>query len=431
MPRLVVAAVILLSAGLLAGTPDASKDALAHWPQWRGPSGQGYVHDDRVPLTWSETENVLWKTKLPGGKGNSTPVVWGDRAFLTTAGERGATRTVICVRTTDGKILWERVAAKDVAQEKTHVQNGFASPSCVTDGKHVWAFFGTPGLFCYDVDGTLKWHKTFGTFYSAQGWGTAASPFLYEDTVILNCDNDGGYKAAPQALVAMDKATGEERWQTPRKGGRGFSTPILMKMAGGRIDLVLNGPIGMWGYDPKTGKERWHCDRIDPNEQMRFGEPLPVADGERMYVASGRAGPFQILKLPGEGDVTKTHVTYAGVRKGHRDVSSPIVWQGHVYAADNKGVLSCFELKTGKEIYSGVIGNRRNRSHASPIAIQGKLVFLLDDGMTVVLQPGPKLEVVGRNKLPGEDLDFGASPAVAEGKLLLRSQSELWCIGKK
>jgi outer membrane protein assembly factor BamB len=430
MPRLVLPVLLTVAAGIFAHAPDPSKESLAHWPQWRGPSGQGYANDDRVPLTWGETENVLWKTELPG-KGNSSPIVWGDRVFLTSAGERGAVRTVMCVRTTDGKLLWERVAAKDVPTEKTHEWNGHASPSCVTDGKHVWAFFGTPGLFCYDLDGNLIWKKTFGIFHSAAGWGTAASPFLYEDTVILNCDNDGGRYAAPSALVALEKATGKVRWSTPRVGGRGFSTPRLMKVANGRTDLVLNGPVGVWGYDPATGKERWRCDRDDPNDRMRFGEPMPVDDGSRMFIASGRDGPYQILKLPGDGNVTSTHILHAGVRKGHRDVSSPIVWQGHVYAVDNKGVLSCYDFETGKEIYSGLIGNRRNRSLGSPIALQGKLLWPLDDGTTVVVQPGPKLRVVGRNKLPGEDLDFGASPAVANGRLFLRSQSWLWCIGRK
>ncbi len=430
MHRFVASAALALAAGLAAQPPDASKPSLAYWPQWRGPSGQGYAHDDRVPLKWGETENVLWKTKLPGA-GNSTPVVWGDRVFLTSASDGGAVRTVLCVRATDGKLLWERVAAKGVPQEKTHAWNGHASPSCVTDGHHVWAFFGTPGLFCYDVDGKLIWKKTFGRFHSAAGWGTAASPFLYEDTVILNCDNDGGRLAAPPALVALEKTTGKERWSTPREGGRGYSTPRLLTAANGRIDLVLNGPVGTWGYDPATGKERWRCLRSDPNDRMRFGEPMPVDDGGRIFIESGRDGPYQILKLPGEGDITETHILHSGVRKGHRDVSSPIAWQGRVYAVDNKGVLSCYDLESGKEVYSGLIGNRKNRSLASPIALRGKLLWTLDDGTTVVVQPGPRPQVVGRNKLPGEDLDFGASPAVADGRLFLRSQSWLWCIAGK
>jgi outer membrane protein assembly factor BamB len=431
----------VLGAGLLAGAaPAPETKPAANWPQWRGPSGQGYSDDAKVPLTWSDKENFLWKTKLPGA-GNSTPIVWGDRIFLTASSPKGAERYVLCVRTTDGTVLWEKTAAKDVPVEKTHDWNGHASASCATDGTYVFAFFGTPGLFCYDFDGNLVWKHQFGIFTSETGWGTAASPFLYEDLVIQNCDNDGakglppGAKkedAAPMALVALDKKTGEVKWTTPRDQGRGFSTPRLIVMEKGRVDLVLNGPLGVWGYDPKTGKELWHCDRTAPGDQARFGEPMPVSDGETLFVSSGRPGPCQALRLPGEGDVTKTHVRWQAVRKGHRDVSSPILWEGRVYAADSGlATLSCYDLKTGEELYTGRLGNG-NKSLASPVSVRGKLLYLLDDGETVVLEPGPKMKVVGRNRLgEGGKLEFGASPAIADGRLFLRSQTQLYCIGEK
>ncbi len=401
------------------------------WVHLRGPSGQGYTDDTRVPLAWSEKENVLWKTKLPG-RGNSSPVVWGDRVFLTSSDDRGAERYVFCVRTTDGQLLWKQTAAKGVAPEKTHNWNGYASPSCTTDGKHVYAFFGTPGLFCYDLDGKLVWKHEFGTFLSEAGWGTGASPFLFDDLVIQNCDNDGtGAGNAPQALVALDKKTGEVRWTAMRKQGRGFSTPRLIPVAGGRVDLVLNGPTAVVGYDPKTGAELWRCARNDPRDQARFGEPLPVNDAETLFVLSGRPGPCQALRLPDKGDVTKSHVLWQADRKNHRDVSSPILWDGLVYQADNKGVLSCLELKTGKLLYNEALGARDSKSLSSPIMLRGKLLFPLDDGTTVVVEPGRTFKVAGRNKVDGESLGFGASPAVADGKLYLRSQSFLYCIGEK
>ncbi len=337
---------VLVSFTLLAAAPPTGGDTNgpAFWPQWRGPSGQGYCDDTGVPLTWSETENLLWKTKLPG-KGNSTPIVWGERIFLTSASPNGKERLVLCLSTRDGKVLWQRDATRDATPERTYSWNGYASASCVTDGKYVYAFFGTPGLFCYDFDGRLIWKHDFGVFTSAAGWGTASSPFLFEDLVIQNCDNDGpgalpkgagSEKAAPMALVALDKKTGEARWRAPRNQGRGFSTPRLMTMAGGRIDLVLNGPLGVWGYDPRTGKERWRCLRSDPREQSRFGEPMPVSNGEMLFVLSGRSGPCQGVRLPGEGDVTRSHVIWQDVRKGQRDVSSPILWEGRIYQADSR-----------------------------------------------------------------------------------------------
>jgi outer membrane protein assembly factor BamB len=434
----------VLFASLCIGAPaadaptPASPKGDAYWPQWRGPSGQGYCDDTRVPLTWGEQENLLWKTKLPGA-GNSSPVVWGDRIFLTASSPKGEERLVLCVSATDGKVLWQQVASKGVEPGRTHEWNGYASASCATDGKYVYASFGTPGLFCYDIEGKLIWKHTFGIFTSLEGWGTAASPFLHEDLVIQNCDNDGpqglppGHKpeeAAPQALVALDKKTGEIRWTTPRNQGRGFSTPRLIALEKGRVDLVLNGPLGVWGYDPKTGKELWHCNRTAPQEQARFGEPMPVSNGDTLFVLSGRPGPCQALRFPGTGDVTRTHVLWQDIRRGHRDVSSPILWEDKVYAADRYGKLSCYDLKTGKELYNQKLGNAQSLS--SPIAVRGKLLFLMDNGETAVVEPGATLKVAGRNRLgDGTPLDFGASPAVADGKLFLRSQSYLYCVGEK
>ncbi len=427
----------LLIAGslVLAGDAPAPKSSPGEWAHWRGPTLQGYSDDTRVPLTWSEKQNVVWKTKLPGS-GNSTPIVWGDRIFLTASGNKGLERHVLCIRASDGKLLWQKTASTGVPPGKTHSWNGYASASCTTDGTHVYAFFGTPGLFCCDFEGKEVWQHQFGVFTSEAGWGTAASPFLYEDLVIQNCDNDGprglpgGSKpeeAAPMALVALNKKTGKVEWSTPRNLGRGFSTPCLIPTAGGRIDLVLNGPRAVRGYDPKTGKERWRCDRVGGDSNL-FGEPLPVWNSEAMFIESGRPGPCQGLRLPDSGDVSRSHVLWNGVRRGHRDVASPILVDGLVYAADNKGILTCYELKSGKELYNERLGN--GKSLASPVLIRGKLLFVLDDGLTVVVEPGPKLQIAGRNKLDGGGLDFGASPAIANGHLYLRSQSFLYCIGE-
>ncbi len=435
LPCILAVCLVLLVLGPLAGREPAHPAAF--WPQWRGPSGQGYSDDAKVPLTWSEKDNLLWKTLLPAG--NSTPIVWDDRIFLTSASADGGERRVLCVSATDGKVLWQQTASRGVDPGKTHAWNGYASASCATDGERVYAFFGTPGLFCYDMEGKLLWKHDFGVFTSEAGWGTAASPFLFEDLVIQNCDNDGvaalpaGSKAelaAPMALVALDRRTGEVRWSTPRNQGRGFSTPRLVPVAGGRVDLVLNGPLGVWGYDPHTGKELWRCTRSAPNDQYRFGEPVPVSDGETLFILSGRPGPCQALRLPGSGDVTRSHVLWEKVRKGHRDVASPLAWEGRVYAADTKGALTCYDLREGKELYTERLGN--GKAVASPVAVRGKLLFLLDDGVTAVVEPGPTFKVVGRNRLgDGKPLDFLASPAVAAGRLFVRSQSHLYCIGAK
>lgn len=405
-------------------------EALANWPSWRGPSSQGYSDDAKVPLNWSETANVLWRTALPG-VGKSTPVIWGDRIFLTVSSKDGNERLVLCLRKSDGRLLWRRVASQGIPPGPTHPWNGYASSSCATDGKRVYAFFGTPGLFCYDKDGKRLWKRTFGTFSSV--WGTAASPFLYKDLVILNCDNDSPVvpvkDPAPQVLVALDKKTGQVRWQTPRNQGRGFSTPRLVPTPQGRTELVLNGPLGVWAYDPETGRERWHCRRY--GERARFGEPVPVTDGANLFAPSGRDGPFQAIRLGGSGDVTRTHVVWQIDRRRHRDVSSQIYWDGLLYAADRYGFLTCFDSKTGKVVYNKRLAPN-SQSLASPIAVRRKLLFVLDTGETVVVEPGRLFKVVGRNRLgDGSALDFGASPAVDDGRLFLRSQSYLYCIGNR
>ncbi len=432
---------LLLVAVLFAGMwlqPVAAADLpkAALWAQWRGPTGQGYADDARVPLAWGEKQNILWKIDLPG-RGNSTPVIWGDKLFLTAASANGDERYVLCIRTTDGKILWQETASKGVVPGKTHAWNGFASASCATDGTYVYAFFGTPGLFCYDLAGKLIWKQSFGVFTASTGWGTGASPFLFEDLVIQNCDNDGaaalpgGTKpadAAPMALIALEKATGKPRWQTPRNQGKGWCTPLLIPTPQGRIDMVLNGPHGVWGYDPRTGKEVWHCERHKGTENALFGEAMPVFDKERMVILSGRPGPMIAVRLGGEGDVTKSHITWDVPRKTPRDVCSPILWNDLVYVGDRQGFLSCHETKTGRVVYRERIGNKSFT--ASPIAVQGKLLFLGEDGLTLVVDPGRECKVLAKNQLT-DGGDFRASPAVADGRLFIRSQSKLYCIGSK
>jgi outer membrane protein assembly factor BamB len=423
LPLLLAACVPLLA------KEDATAPA-SSWLHWRGPTMQGHVSDTRVPLEWSETKNVLWTTPLPGD-GHSSPIITGGRIFLTGAKDKGRERHVYCLDANTGKMLWQKTAAKDQPIEKTHGWHGYASPSCATDGKYVFAFFGTPGVFCYDIDGKLIWSQKFGVFTSELGWNTAASPFLYGDTLILNCDNDGGAGAAPASLVALDKATGKEVWATPRNQGRGFGTPMLLKTANGRVDLVLNGPFGVWGYDPKTGKELWRCVRNPSDEQNRFGEPMPVSDGQHLFAQSGRTGLYQVLRVPDTetGDVTKTNVVYQTARK-KRDVASPIIVEGKVYCTDKGSQLTVFDLKSGKEKARLDLGRDKN-SMASPLYVKGVLMWLLADGTTVLVEPGESPKVVGRNKLPGGSLDYGASPAVVDGRMYIRSRTKLYCIGEK
>jgi outer membrane protein assembly factor BamB len=406
-----------------------------NWLHWRGPTGQGYCEDKRVPLAWSETHNLLWKTALPG-QGNSSPIIFGDRLFLTSSSPDGRERHVLCVAAADGKLLWQQLASREGDPGKTHEWNGYASASCATDGRYVYAFFGTPGLFCYDYTGRLIWKHSFGTFTSQTGWGFAASPFLFEDLVIQNCDNDGpdglpaghdASEAAPMSLVALDKATGAVRWQVPRNQKKGYSTPLLVRTAEGRLDLLLNGPYGVWAYNPRTGEEIWHCERHKGDSNALFGEPLPVYNHELLFAASGRPGPLQAVRMGGSGDITGSHVVWDVARKGSRDVASPILWGNRLYIADRYGMLSAYDPQTGKLLFKERLGTKPVT--ASPVVVQDKLLFIMEDGTTFVLEPGDTLKVVGRNRL-SDGTEFRASPAIVNGRLYLRSQSHLYCVGE-
>jgi hypothetical protein len=199
----------------------------------------------------------------------------------------------------------------------------------------------------------------------------------------------------------------------------------------GRVDLVLNSPLGVWTYDPKTGKEVWHCLRHDDRDQQRFGEPIPVTDGKLLFAPSGRPGPMQAIKLDGSGDVSRSHLAWEVRRNKHRDVSSQILFDGLLYAADNKGMFTVYDSQTGKVHFDDYLAPRQ-KSLASPLALRGKLLFLMDDGETLVIEPGRTPKVSQRNKLGDRrELHFIASPAVVDGKLLIRSQSWLYCIGEK
>jgi outer membrane protein assembly factor BamB len=365
--------------------------------------------------------------------------VWGDRIFLTCANANGTMRYVVCVGT-DGTLRWQREIKADA--DRTHGTSSHATASCATDGKRVYAFFGTPGLFCYDLDGKLLWQHGFGIFTSETGWGVGASPVLFENLIIQNCDNDGpdylpkvhsAKEAAPSNLVALDKESGREVWSTPRDQGRGFSTPVLISTPAGRTDLVLNGPHGVWGYDPKTGKELWHCFRHPDNERNKFGEPLPLFANGTIYTAAGREfGYLQAIKMDGEGDITKSGLAWELPRKGIRDVGSGILASDYlIYADGMHATLSAHDIKTGKQLFFEHTKVEKGKAfYASPVLLNGKVLCLRQDGRTFVLEPGPTLNIVRENVL-SDGTGFSASPAIADGKMYLRSQTHLYCIGAK
>lgn len=389
-----------------------------NWPSWRGPHGDGHAHEEGLPTSWSNSD-VTWKTPLPG-QGQSSPVIWEDRIFLTAAKDSGRERLVFCVDRNTGEILWLQTAWTATPQrppEPTHKMNGWASATCATDGKHVFAFFGRGGgLSCYTVHGVPVWSKDLGVFEGP--WGTAACPVLFGDTVIQNCDSD-----SDAYLIALDKETGEQVWKTPREDFRCWSTPVLIKVDG-HDELVLQGHTGVRGYDPATGKELWSVKGYNGR-----GSPTVTPGNGLLYVVNGRPGPIYSIKPGGTGDATATHKKWATNRGGGRDLPSPVVIGKYVLVMNMKGVLSCYHGDTGEELWRGRIGGNFS---SSPIAWDGLAFLTSESGETVVVKPKDELEVVTRNRIEADDDEiFRASLTPSDGQIFLRSDRVLYCIGKR
>lgn len=407
--RAIVACLIVF---LCSITAQAEKN----WAGWRGPQQTGHAHEQGLPTAWAK-DAITWKTSLKGS-GHSSPVIWGERIFLTSALENGRQRVVICLDRKDGRILWERVAWTG-DPERTHPMNGWASATCATDGKRLYAFFGHGGgLHCYTVDGKLVWQKDLGRFEGP--WGTAACPLLVRDMVIQNCDSD-----KDAYIIALDKNTGAEIWKTKRIDARGWSSPILVE-AGGREEIVLNGDQGVRSYNPDTGEEYWYF----KNTRGR-GTPTVTPAGDLLVVVSGRAGPIAAIRPGKNGDAAKSRMAWKIPRSGGRDLPSPIVVGDYVLASNRSAILTCYDRKTGKELWKGRLGGRTNVS-AAPVAYAGLAFFIDEEGETFAIRPGKKLNIVAQNSVGAADDEvFRASITPSDGQIFLRSNRVLYCIGKR
>lgn len=384
-----------------------------HWPRWRGPHENGHYHGSGVPVKWT-ADDVVWKVTIPG-RGQSSPIVWGEKIFLTTALDNGKQRVVLGIDRNTGKTIWERVAWTG-EPEPIHKMNSWASATCVTDGEVLVAFFGRAGIHAFDLSGKPLWSRDLGPFQSP--WGVSACPVIYGDLVIQNCDAD-----TDAHIIALDKRTGNPKWKTQRPDHRGWSTPI-MATAGNRRELVLNGHEGVIGYDPDSGRQLWNCKGFNGR-----GEPTVTPAGNVLCVVNGLSGDFYAVKPGGQGDVTATHMAWHTPRKGGRDTPSPIVIGNYVIVVDMKGVATCYDAVGGSEIWKERIGLNFS---ASPIAAGGLAYFQDEQGETTVIQPGPKLEVVAKNSVGGgSDELFRPSPAVSDAQLFIRSDRVLYCVGKR
>jgi outer membrane protein assembly factor BamB len=383
-----------------------------YWPVWRGPSGQGHASGS-YPDSWSATENVLWKKPVPG-RGNSSPIVWGDRIFVTTAYDNGRRLSLIAFRRTDGTQLWEAFAPEGRAG-RPHPKNGYASATPSTDGKLIYAFFGSRGLAAFDFAGKLVWHQDLGDVDNYHG--SAGSPLLYKNRIILFQDFDGG-----SFVAAFDAATGKQVWRTPRRAFVGWGTPVAVRV-GARDEIIVSSQGSVTAYDPDSGKELWVCDG-NSFEVI----PTPVVGHGLVFASSGRVGPTLAIRPGGRGNVTKTHLAWTSP-KGSPFVPSPILSGGRLYMVnDMASIVTSFVAATGKVLWQGRLGvAQREGFSASPVAADGKIFFTNDQGDTFVLRDAPTFELLRTNRIGETTL---ASPALVDGRWYIRTDRSLFAIGR-
>jgi outer membrane protein assembly factor BamB len=403
--------IVLLVACLATPLPAAD------WAQFRGPAGLGVSADGEVPTRWSASENIVWKVDLPG-PGTSSPVVVGNRIFLTCSSTdaEDPKRQLLCLDRKTGKTEWTKdIESKLPEQSRIRENHGFASSTPAVDAERIYAFFGKSGVLAFDHSGRQLWQADVGS--GLNGWGSATSPLLVGDLVIVNASVESG------SLVALDRKSGEEVW---RAGGirESWNTPILVE-AEGKTELVVAIMGKVLGFDPQTGKQLWSC----ATDIGWYMVPSIVAHEGIVYCIGGRGGGGSLaVRIGGRGDVTRTHRLWK-IAKGS-NVPSPIYHDGHLYwANDVSGVVYCADAKTGEIVYEKRL-ERADQIYASPVLAGGNLYYTSRSGRTWVIAAQPEFRQVAVNDLRDRS-EFNASPAVADGRLFLRSGKSLFCIGEK
>jgi len=421
----------------------------ADWPNWRGPRGNGASDEKNLPVRWSASENIAWKAPI-GGVGVSSPIVAADRVFVTSqigtgvrrpgnhptlvqggspvaSGERGlggsaavadnkVSFLVTALSRTDGRKLWEYEIAAEGSLAEVHDKHNLASASPITDGQRVYAWFGTGQMVALDLTGKLIWSRHLGREYSPFdiNWGHSSSPALFNGTLILLC-----YHQPTGYLLGVDAASGKTRWRVERgKDFNSYSTPLVVP-SGASAEVIVNSSEGISGHSAATGQLLWHI-----QEQNRFPIPMPVFHEGLIYTSRGyRSGPYMAIRPGGKGDVSRSHVLWR-TDTGAPYVSSLVHYNGLLYMAGDVGVLSAIDAKTGQRVWQERTGGVFT---ASPVAADGKIYLLSEDGQTIVLAAGQQPRVLARNRLNARQL---ASPAVAGGRLFIRTDDAVIAIGK-
>ncbi len=423
--------------GILANAQQAVGE---NWGHWRGPTGNGSVASGNPPTRWTESTGIKWKTAIPG-RGSGSPIVWNNQIFVVSAvtqkgsnsensnsrnsGRRrqnatglGKTKFMIfCIDRKSGTKIWEQTATEETPHQGVHGTNNFASASPCTDGKHVYAFFGSRGLFCFTIDGKPVWQRNdFGKMNTRNGFGEGSSPTLAGDKILVPWDHDG-----PSAIYALNKYTGATLWKTDREEPTNWSTPLVVPH-NGKKQVILNGQNYARAYDLETGQELWRCG----GQTQRPCASAVAADG-LVFVGSGFRGSYLgAFKLGGQGDIARTSSVAWSVDEDTPDVASPLLSNGRLYFHKAKtGILSCLQAESGKPLFSATRVPGISTTYASPIAAGGHVYLTGRKGTTVVIKDASQFEIVATNSV-GEGVD--ATPAVVDNQLFIRGEKHLFCI---
>ncbi|WP_417380544.1 PQQ-binding-like beta-propeller repeat protein [Gimesia sp.] len=416
---------VMLTTAFLTSVPQQTQ--AADWSQFRGPSGNGVSQTTGLPTEWSSEKNIVWKAKLPG-HGSSSPVLFGDQVFVTSYTGYGLTEEdngnpsdlrlhVISVNRDSGEIMWdESVSPINEVQKITKriVDHGYASGTPACDETGVYAFFGTSGVVAYDLKGKLKWQTDVGD--GTAGFGSASSPILYKDFVIVNASIESS------TVYALNKSNGEVAWKA-EDIVRAWTTPSIVDVPGGKQELVVNQKNQIFGFDPDTGKKLWTCEGIQD-----YVVPVVVQNEGILYCLGGRSNRSIAVRPGGRGDVTKTHKLWE-VNVG-ANVTSPVYHDGHLYWASDRGIAFCLNAKDGEVVYKNRLPTGA-RLYASIVLADGKLYVTTRDSGVIVLKAGPEYVELARNEIKSDDDLFNASPAVSEGSIYLRTNGYLYRIAEK
>lgn len=422
---------------------DVADESQKYWPQWRGPNWNGVATHSDPPVTWSETENLLWKTPIPG-QGWATPIIWGDRIFLLTAialdkemavpdvippgtpriNEHPQVATswkpqqfaIVCIDRNSGKPLWIRTVHEAMPHQGHHRKGGFACASPVTDGQYLYSYFGSFGLYCHDFEGRLTWKKNVEMQAMEDSLGEGSSPALYGEKLILIVDQE-----KQSYVVAIDKKTGEELWRQNREETSNWSTPRIFTHEG-RRQVVVNGKV-VRCYDFATGELLWQC-----AGQSEGAIPMPAVGHDMVFATSGYAkDTFHAIALGQRGNLTDSEHVVWSLNRGTPYVPSPLLWGDEIYLLEDRSFFSCLAAADGSRHYlkhrlPGVLN-----FSASPVGAANRIYLLSEEGRTVVLERGPEIKVLAINEL---DETFYASPAIVGDAIYLRGDRHLFCFSR-